>query len=291
MTAADTHFSDDWLALRESADHRARHAEPTHLAADWLAKRVAVSARPGPHLVDLGCGSGSNVRYLAPRLPAAQQWQLIDHDPALLERARERCVRLEGGDGDSVRLDTQRATLAETIARGFAGADLVTASALFDLLTADDVDALAAACVDADCAALFALSVDGEIRFHDPAGDLLEDDEDRFVLALYESHQRRDKGTGAALGIDAPMTLRDAFERRGYRVVESPSPWRLDADSLPLIEALMAGWQQALHEQAPEWRERIDRWYATRLAQLRRGEASLSVGHRDIVALPQGSPA
>ncbi|WP_110686979.1 class I SAM-dependent methyltransferase [Salinicola aestuarinus] len=292
----DTHFSDDWLRLREAADHRARHPEPTRVAAGWLTRRSDSSDSGGPAqapravtLVDLGCGSGSNLRYLAPRLPGAQQWRLIDHDAALLERARERCTSLVSADGDPVQVDTCQATLAESIARGFEGVDLVSASALFDLLTAGEIDSLAGACVDAGCAVLFALSVDGGIHFHDPLGDSVDDEEDRFIFALYEAHQRRDKGAGAALGTDAPRKMRDTFERRGYRVVDAASPWRLDVDSLPLVEALMEGWRHALHQQAPESGARIERWHAARLERIRLGQVRLSVGHRDLVALPPGS--
>ena len=46
--------------------------------------RAIAEALPGDRplkLVDLGTGRGSNVRYLAVRLPGPQEWLLIDEDP------------------------------------------------------------------------------------------------------------------------------------------------------------------------------------------------------------------
>ncbi|MDN5857609.1 MAG: SAM-dependent methyltransferase, partial [Pseudonocardia sp.] len=64
----------DWLALRAGADAAARAPE----AAD----RVAAYLGDGPVTVrDLGCGTGSMLRWLGPRLPGPQRWYLHDRDP------------------------------------------------------------------------------------------------------------------------------------------------------------------------------------------------------------------
>ena len=78
-----TGFSAAWLALREPADHRARNAAVRDAAIAHLAGKAA------PRLVDLGCGSGSNLRALAPYLPSGQIWRLVDADPLLLQAARQ----------------------------------------------------------------------------------------------------------------------------------------------------------------------------------------------------------
>ena len=100
-----TGFSADWLALREPADHRAR--DPA-----TLTRVVAHLARLAlPEIVDLGCGSGSNLRALAPRLGARQRWRLVDNDAALLDAAREALIRwadahrLDAGGGVTLEKD------------------------------------------------------------------------------------------------------------------------------------------------------------------------------------------
>ena len=79
-----TGFSADWLALREPADRRARNSGLLAALVARLAGRREVA------VIDLGCGTGSNLRACAPQLPARQEWRLVDLDPALLAAARER---------------------------------------------------------------------------------------------------------------------------------------------------------------------------------------------------------
>ena len=77
-------FSAEWLALREPADHRARSPA---LVAEL---RSVFAGRDTAAIIDLGCGTGSNLRALAASLPRRQSWRLVDRDPALLGAARER---------------------------------------------------------------------------------------------------------------------------------------------------------------------------------------------------------
>jgi trans-aconitate methyltransferase len=55
-------FSREWLALREPADAEARSSRLTRLVAEVLAHDPV-------HALDLGTGTGANVRYLTSRLP------------------------------------------------------------------------------------------------------------------------------------------------------------------------------------------------------------------------------
>jgi hypothetical protein len=72
-------FEPRWLELREPADARAR-AEG---AIDTL---LRARAGVGPlGILDLGAGTGANLRYLAPRLGGRQQWLLLDRDRRLLD--------------------------------------------------------------------------------------------------------------------------------------------------------------------------------------------------------------
>ena len=157
MTSSPETFSPDWLALREPADHRAR-------AADLLPPlRAAWHTRGWRRILDLGSGAGSNLRYLAPRLPGAQAWTLLDHDANLLARAAaadpaHHVTRLRG--------DLAREGLAAV-----ADAHLVTCSALLDLVSADWLGNLVRACRAASCGVLLALSYDGTIRWLPAPGE------------------------------------------------------------------------------------------------------------------------
>ena len=75
-------FSADWLSLREPADLRSRDEELADALRTRFLQRDTVS------VVDLGCGTGANLRALAPLLPETQWWTLVDYDPALLLAAK-----------------------------------------------------------------------------------------------------------------------------------------------------------------------------------------------------------
>lgn len=275
-------FASDWLALREPADTAARDRALAARASEWLA------GRPRPlHIVDLGAGSGANPGFLAERLSGPQHWRLIDHDPALLDRA---CARLEGAldaDGRTIQVETCRQDLADVDAAVADDSDLAAGSALFDLVSADWINALAARCADVGCAALWTLTVDGNWHFTGPDGNRIQDYEDAAMLSLLQTHQAREKGLGRALGGAAPKSLRAAFARHGYNIAEAPSPWRLlPGARQPLALALLDGWRAALLEQAPGQGRKIEAWWLARRAGVEAGRLGIEVGHIDLYAEP-----
>lgn len=284
----DTVFDADWLALRRAADHAARDPRLNALAADWLAP---LGQRP-LRILDLGTGSGSNPHYLAPRQPGPQRWTLLDHDPALLARAVERCHHLNDRDGHALAVEARVADLQTLDPSLLAGFDLVTASALLDLVDERWLQRLAEACREAGCALMIALSVDGNWRIEtlDNADSAqAEATEDAFVRTAFNAHQRRDKGAGRALGPDAAPRLAALLQARGFAVVLAPSPWRLSSTApaqAALARALMDGWREAAAEQCPEAHQRIAAWHRRRLSELARGALRIEVGHLDLLALP-----
>jgi hypothetical protein len=273
------HFEPDWLALREAADARARDPSLAERARRWLAGR-----RRPLHIADLGAGAGNNPAWLAPRLPGPQHWRLVDHDRDLLARAADRVDAMTDVEASA---EIVVHDLADPTGALPAETDLATASALFDLVSAEWVQALAERCADLACAGLWTLSVDGHWHFTDADGAPVSDPADRAMRERLAEHQRRDKGLGPALGERAPVVLGDAFRRRGYAVVSGYSPWQLPADGESgLAPALLDGWRRALVEQAPAERTAVETWWRDRRDRLERGELGVVVGHVDVWAEP-----
>ncbi len=276
------HYESDWLALRKDADAAARDRGLAIRARDWLADR------PTPiRIADLGAGSGANPGFLAGFLPGPQHWRLLDHDPELLEQAGARIAEARDADGTPILFETCRQDLTDLDAAIADDIDLATASALLDLASAEWIDALAARCARVGCAALWALSVDGDWHFTRSDGNRIQNADDAAMLSLLQAHQGREKGLGRALGGAAPKTLRTAFARHGYNIAEAPSPWRLPAGTQqPLALALLDGWRTALLEQAPEDGLEIEAWWRSRRAGVETGELGIEVGHIDLYAEP-----
>jgi SAM-dependent methyltransferase len=270
-------FAPEWLALREPADAAARSSTLTVK----LAESLPVD-RP-LRVLDLGAGTGSNARFLSRRFPSAQQWMLVDHDAALLARASES----RGVDRSICRIDVVEADLSQfdNVGGLFAKRDLVTASALLDLVSDQWLRLLADHCRAADAAVLFALSYDGRIECW-PA-----DSEDQTIRTLVNRHQRTDKGFGAALGPEATAVAAADLTRLGYTVSVDSSDWRLTAADAALQQQLIDGWAAAATELAPSESARLDDWKHRRLEFIACGESSLVVGHQDLLGLPPANPS
>jgi hypothetical protein len=276
MADAMPRVSPDWLALREAADAAARSSDLVAAVRGGLAAPV-----PGARLIihDLGCGTGSVVRWLAPRLPGPQHWIMYDRDPVLLARAAESIAGTAAGAA-AVTVETRQRDIAELVAADLAGADLLTAAALVDLLTADELDGIAAACAGAGCPALLTICVVGRVDL-DPAEPL-----DAEVMAAFNAHQRRVAAGRRLLGPDAVDVAVEAFERRGMATMVRPSPWRLGPHEPELLAQWFAGWVDAAREQEPALAERLDGYAARRRVQVAEGRLRAVVHHLDLLARP-----
>jgi hypothetical protein len=262
-------FTAEWLALREPADHRAR--------SERLARAIArrLMGRPPLHVVDLGSGTGSNLRYLTPRLPPVQHWRMVDRDRSLLARIGKPTLWAIVA---SVHLQPRDLADLEANADLFKGASLVTGSALLDLVSAAWIDALAERCRMSRAAALFALTYDGRIACT-PA-----DRDDEMVRDLVNRHQRTDKGFGPALGPDAAGVAHQAFTSRGFTVERERSDWTLDSGDAKLQRQLIDGWAAAAAEMQPANAAEIEAWRQRRLEHVARGQSTIVVGHEDLAA-------
>jgi hypothetical protein len=239
-----------WLDLRVAADAAARSDE----LADRLARQLPSG---GVTIHDLGGGSGSMGRWLAPRLPSPQHWVVPDRDPVLLELAA-------AGGGEAGLTVRGRLTPSD-----LAGADAVVASALLDLLTEAELRTLVDACRGLPM--LLALTVVGQVHLAP------KDPLDARVEAAFNAHQRR----GGRLGPDAVVAAVRML--RGADCVLRPSPWRLGGGDAELIAEWLDGWVAAAYEQDPTLpREYLRR----RLDQAAAGELTVTVDHADLLVLP-----
>jgi SAM-dependent methyltransferase len=164
--------------MRKAADAVARSSALIPIVRRHLA------GRPRTVVHDLGCGTGSMARWLAPRLSGPQHWIMHDRDPDLLEQAAAEVVD-RAADGAEITIETRLCDVTSLTADDLEGASLVTASALLDLLTADEVERIAAACATAHCPALLAISVDGRVILTPP------DPLDAPIARAFNAHQRR----------------------------------------------------------------------------------------------------
>lgn len=281
-------FSDDWLQLRAPADARAR------------ADRLLGLLPKIDQVIDLGAGTGGNLRHLAPRLSGAQDWLCVDYDETLLallpERTRvwaEAAGQVFAPDGDAFTLSgpdctcTVRSRLLDLAADldrlTLPPGALVTASAVLDLVSTDWLEALIAAAAKARCPLLLALIYDGRVQL-DPTDD--GPIGDAAVIDRVNRHQLRNKGFGPALGPLATAEAAAIARRLGFRVQQAPSDWHLAPEQTALQRALIEGWHAAALADSPQDETALADWRERRLGHLAAGQSRFDVGHQDLVLLP-----
>lgn len=273
LTVEAIRVSPSWLELREAADGAARARD----LLGALRRRGPVDGRWSIH--DLGSGSGSMGRWLAPLLSGPQRWVLHDRDPALLAMAAANVPR-PAADAAEVVIETRVSDVTQLSRDDFAGATLITASALLDLLTWDELARLIRACAGAGCPVLFALSVSGRVQL------IPTDPLDARIAAAFDAHQRRVTPRGRLLGPDAVEAAVEGFRRLGGEVAVRPSPWRLGATESDLAVEWLTGWVDAACEHEPELAADADLYRRRRLKEAEAGALAVTVGHADLLVLP-----
>jgi hypothetical protein len=292
-------FSAAWLALREPVDHRSRNAMLQNQVVDFFNQARPIV--PGlMQITDLGSGTGSNLRALAPYFGATQCWTLVDYDADLLRAARTTLLSWADGVLDSNTPNSIRAAgifsgpveplvitkNMKTIAVQFRcadlladyrsilnePADLITAAAFFDLV--------AESWLTEFCAALTkplytVLTYDGKETWGPPNAL------DAEVLRAFHAHQSTDKGFGAALGPRGAERLQSLLQDRGFTTACAPSPWVMDHHDHALIEQIAMGTASAVREMGTLENSAIDQW-----ERARRQASHCEIGHIDLFAYP-----
>jgi len=262
-----------WLALRQPADFAARSERLTRLVLDRLEGVQPL------RILDLGTGTGSNIRYLAPRLPVDQHWLAIDKDPRLLAETAIHCAPLAPGLQVATRAVDLGAAVPSDI---FDDRHLVTASALLDLVSSEWLEWIASECRRVGACALFTITYNGLNECHP------RDPDDASMFALFNLHQLSDKGLGGpAAGPRGTDVARERFLAAGFDVHVEPSNWHIGPHDREFQRQLIEGWALAAAEMSSE-PEAVEAWKQRRLRHVAAGHSTILVGHHDLAALPPG---
>jgi hypothetical protein len=261
-------FASEWLALREPYDARARNPDVLAALAAAFASQSAIN------VVDLACGTASTLRAVALRLPARQSWRLVDNDLGLLARAGA------SAHPPGVTVTTTPLDLARDVEAALDGAlDLVTTSALLDLVSAEWLERLVVEVAARRLPLYAALTYDGRIELT-PADPL-----DTSIVAAFNRHQRTDKGFGPALGPDTAVAAARQLATVQYEVTQGASDWVFGAQDGAIQNEVLAGWATAARE-VGEPLDDVVNWLTRRRDLVAAGRSAMRVGHIDVFARP-----
>ena len=273
--------SAQWLDLREPADHRSRNRKLEQRARQALRRLAARSpsstsaAAPAPTCApprrcwapsSTGRSSTTTRRCSRPPPSGSTAWA----DGA--DRQGGTLALFKGAK--RINVEFRRADLAGDLEAALGpNANLVTASALFDLASAEFIARFAAAVAAAKSAFYTVLTYDGDQRWtpEHEADAALARGFPRPPAARQGLRPRRRSGCAGR--------AERGFRRRGYAVPEGDSAWRLGAGDEALIAELAAGFADAVRETGQVDAPTIAAWRAV----TRTGAV---VGHTDTLALP-----
>ena len=261
-----------WLAARVAADNAARAVTVSTLLPELINYLIARAGSDATvEIIDLGAGTGANQRWLAPRLPILQHWLHLDHNPVI-----SRSLPLLD---DTVIIDEGVEALGQLLTKASGDRQLVTCSALLDVLTTEQIEAVCRAVIDNRVPAFFSLTVTGGLRLSPT------DPHDQLLLAAFNDHQRR---AGRA-GPEATTLTVNLLRAAEFAVTTQETSWRLTAQSgLAFVDQMLAERLAAAVAQDPALARTAAAWLELRRAQLAAGLLRIELDHCDILGIPGG---
>lgn len=267
----------DWLEARVPFDDAARQQSLPLLD---RAARALLNADPSGTsqltIVDLGAGTGKSAAWfrdhLTPRLPGRSiQWLLVDGHAPSLDIATQHVPEADT-------LVTRLADLPRALGEYFPeppapGTLLLTCSAVLDVLTQDDVDAILTTLETHQGLGLFLLSITADWHLTPP------DSLDERLARAFATHQR----LGEKLGADGGHVMLRAAHDRGLRATSGHSPWQLSGQHHAVfIRRFLTERVAAAIDAEPDLEAEALDWLATRNGQAAEG-LRVTVDHLDVL--------
>ncbi|MCI4647387.1 class I SAM-dependent methyltransferase [Phaeodactylibacter sp.] len=289
----DTQFATDWLEERYRFDVAARNPKVEAACLQYFAQHPMVS------IIDIGAGTGANFIYLSEKFPQSQQWALVELNPNLLKRARERLKIWAAAKGYTVRengqrLDFQRSgqhihiqllqgSLLELPRLLQPGQyQLVTASAVFDLLSKQMLSDLIQTFHHNRLALLTTLN-------YESMAYLPGDAEDKRWIELYEAHMQREQDFGRALGPGCSDFLENGYAQLPTaQTLRAPSRWQIEPADTSMHGHMLQFLEKSLLEMTSMGHsgKGLDAWLQRKKTQLQAQQLRLSVVHSDFFTAP-----
>lgn len=289
----DIQFATDWLEERYRFDVAARNPQVEAACLQYLSTCSPIN------IIDIGTGTGANFIYLAEKFPQSQRWVLVELNPDLLKRARTRLTAWATANGyhikpgkSSLHFKKDQQQIQVDFLKGsfldlprllpLKDYDLVTASAVFDLLSKDMIQNLAQTFHENRLALLATLN-------YESMSYLPIDPADEQWIGLYEAHMQRQQEFGQALGPNCSAYLESCFARlSGEQLLRAPSRWQIEPADTEMHRHLLGFMETSLLEITVNGHSGKDltAWLEHKKQQLKTQQLRLSVVHSDLFIAP-----
>lgn len=248
----ETDFTIDWLSERFRFDCLARNKKVEQSCINYFQGQPVLS------IVDIGAGHGSNFFYLFPKFTQHQNWTLVELNADLLEAALTRMAQFAKANKYPCKRTGQtiifKAGNKEIRIRGIHASfmdlkqlirleatDLVTAGAVFDLLSITLFEQLAQQLINSNTPLLSTINYNG-MAFSPQA------EKDAYFIQLYGAHMQREQSFGNSMGPECTSLMLAFFERNNISVKVGESNWEITPGDVKMHHHLLHYLENAISE-------------------------------------------
>ena len=243
-------------------------------------------------LVDVGAGSGANGRYLMEKIPANQQWVLIEQNPDFSKaslQVLQQHARHQGYtsflEQDTLTLQTPTKTIQVNAKQGslleienmtdLSHTDAVVANAVFDLFTPHQFDTFVSTI--ARYQLIFLSTLNYENMHFSP-----NTPQDEKMIALYHAHMLRPQTVGTAMGPDCIPQISEILKKYRYAVDTGSSIWNIHSKDEKMMQYLLNFMESSITElpPSPEDALLLQQWVKQKEEA---ADFTLTIEHQDIL--------
>ena len=252
------------------------------------------------NLLDLGCATGANFRYLAPRLDCHQNWTLMDRDDSAFEDLIEETEHWAGSHNWTMKNREDRSftlvaddqqwhvnmyviALDEEVEKiNLGGFHALCSSNFLEKTSAEWYRKLAQRCADAQLPQLLGVNYTSHLKLSP------SDPDDALVMEGFHRHIKQDYGLGEAMGDETSYYILRELTNLRFTVQESEYVWYLNSTRQPALINLMierlSKSAQAVYGEEEE--KRIQAWASRRHYAIAAKKVKMEIGYSDILAKP-----
>lgn len=281
-----------WLDHRYACDADARNANIEKKFLEFFSEANTLN------IVDAGAGIGSNFKYFFEKLPNHQEWTLLDCENNLLQSCREKLIefaqknnyRLEDGNG-LLHMSNGRKKANIRFAHGgleeieqhtdLKKTDVITANALFDLLSYDQFDTFACKL------SAYNVCLMATLNYYETSFLPFSEEDARFVR-YFHTHMTRPQKFGAAMGPNCTEEMLDLLVEHQMMVEQEGSQWHLKRYDSTMQHYLLHFFEHAVRDLSlsPSEIEDLEVWLEKKKQMCRDHQLEIIVDHSDIFAYP-----
>ena len=282
-------FTTTWINLRESYDMLSR--------SDLLQNLYKNNKMNLKKVIDLGGGNGSFLRWCHYKNIIYDDFLIIDNDETLLKsfypRTKSylsmmslslikdnmmsyRIQNLKNNKDGFITLKKQDFYKSIDIINDY---NLVSFSAVSDLLSKKFIKCLFDK-INKGTNLYFSICFDGRVKWKN------KDKHDKYIVSMFNQHQKQEKTTGVALGLNSINFIKNLSKKNDYKIYIADSSWSVDSqdnDSRIFQKAYLNTIYKPLKKFELTDKDILENWLKSKQNDIENKNSNLVVGHKDIL--------